>query len=380
MLRDRLEPHRAATPLELFFDLTFVVAVGRVAAALHHELADGHVATGVIGFAAMFFGVWWGWMNFTWFATAHDSDDVAYRLLTFVQITGALVLAIGVTRAVEEHWFVLAVVGYVIMRIGLVLNWLRVARDQPRHRKRALRYAGLITGMQVLWVAMLALPTDAQMVAFVVLAVGELAVPVIAERAVDETPFHGEHIEERYGLFTIILLGESILSAATGFQEAFDAGGLTGGLFAVGLGGLVLAFTAWWLYFDHPGHLAPTADTLFRWGYGHVIVFAALAAMGAGIHVAAGATAEHPHGDARTAALAVAIPVAAFLCGLVTLMLLNRVSATDVKVWPKLAGAAAILVVGLTASVAATVVAAAIVTTFLAAWMVLARPAAADDR
>src|SRR5690606_34541552 len=86
-------------PLELFFDLTFVVAVGRAADSLHHELAVDHVATALAAFAATFFAVWWAWMNFTWFASAHDSDDVAFRLLALVQMAGVLVLAARGTSA-----------------------------------------------------------------------------------------------------------------------------------------------------------------------------------------------------------------------------------------------------------------------------------------
>ena len=63
---------------------------------------------------------------------------------------------------------------------------------------------------------MLALPTDAQLWVFLLLGAAELGIPVVAERALPEPPFHAEHIEERYGLFTIILLGESVLSAAAG--------------------------------------------------------------------------------------------------------------------------------------------------------------------
>ena len=99
MVRDPGEEHRAATPLELFFDLTFVVAVSRASAALHHELAADHVVDGVTGFVGVFFAVWWAWMTYTWFTSAHDSDDVAHRLLTLVQMAGVLVLASGVTDA-----------------------------------------------------------------------------------------------------------------------------------------------------------------------------------------------------------------------------------------------------------------------------------------
>ena len=90
------EEHRSATVLELFFDLCFVVAVAQAAAGLHHALSARHVADGVVDYLLVFFAIWWAWMNFTWFASAYDTDDVAYRLTTLVQITGALVFAAGV--------------------------------------------------------------------------------------------------------------------------------------------------------------------------------------------------------------------------------------------------------------------------------------------
>ncbi|MBX3285955.1 MAG: low temperature requirement protein A [Actinobacteria bacterium] len=372
VVRDRDEEHRAATPLELFFDLTYVVAVGRAAGALHHQLAEGEVARGLLGFATVFFAVWWGWMNFTWFASAHDSDDVPHRLLTFVQITGALVLAAGITRAAEDRDFAIVVLGYVVMRLGLVGSWLRVARDQPTQRRRAGRYAAGLFGLQLLWIAWLAVPSGAQLAVFVVLGAAELAVPMWAEAAASEPVFHPDHIEERYGLFTIILLGESIVSATAGFQVAFDDGGLTGPLAAVGLGGLVVAFSAWWLYFDHPGHLAPQPAVAFRWGYAHVVLFASLAALGAGLHLASEAATGHA--DERTAALAVAVPAAGYLLGLVLVLVVSGATALAVRVWPKAVGAVAILVLGAVASVPVTAAGAALVLAGLATAMVLDGP------
>lgn len=368
VVRDPGEQHRASTPLELFFDLTFVVAVSRAAAALHHELAIDHVADGVAGFVGVFFAVWWAWMNYTWFASAHDSDDVAHRLLTLVQMAGVLVLASGVTDAVERDEWLVVTVGYAVMRLGLAASWLRVARDEPTVRTRALRYGACVSVMQLLWFARLALPDDLSAVGFVVLVAGELFVPVWAERASGEPLFHPEHIEERYGLFTIIVLGESVLSASVGFQTALDEGGLTAELLTVGLGGLVLAFAAWWIYFDHPGHLTPSPQQAFRWGYAHVLVFASLAALGAGLHVATEAVTGHA--DARVAALAVAVPVAGYLLGLVVVMLITGTRLTSERIYPKLIGAAVVLIVGATASVAVTVAGSALVMGILAVSMV----------
>ncbi|HET7720442.1 MAG TPA: low temperature requirement protein A, partial [Acidimicrobiales bacterium] len=90
--RDPGQAHRAATPLELFFDLTFVVAVAQCAASLHHAVAADHAGDVAFAYPATFFAIWWAWMNFTWFASAYDVDDTLYRIATFVQMAGVLVL------------------------------------------------------------------------------------------------------------------------------------------------------------------------------------------------------------------------------------------------------------------------------------------------
>jgi low temperature requirement protein LtrA len=372
--RDPTEEHRTASSLELMFDLTFVVAVSQASSALDHELLEGHVVDGLIGFATVFVAVWWAWMNFTWFNSAHDADDPTHRFLTLVQMAGVLVLAAGVSPAVEDRSLGVIVLGYVIMRLGLIVAWLRVARDVPECRTRALRYAGGWGALQVLWIARLTLPDALFVPSFVALIIAELAVPVWAERAAPTTMFHPSHIEERYGLFTLIVLGETILSATAGFQAALDAGGLSPELLTVGIGGLVIAFAAWWLYFDHPGHLAPDARTAFRWGYGHVVVFASLAALGAGIRVAAETVAGSGEAGTRIAALAVALPLAGYLLGLALVMLLTGTSPRDQMVLPKFAGAAVILAIGAVAPVAATVGMCACVMAALALLMVVADP------
>src|SRR2546427_12073947 len=139
--RDPAEAHRAHTPLELLFDLTFVVAVARAGIELHHALAQGDVGHALAGYAAVFFGLWWAWVNFTWFASAYDTDDVPYRLLTLLQMAGVLVLAAGIPIVFEKHDFVVPVIGYVMMRVAMIIQWLRAARGHPEGRPAAVRYA-----------------------------------------------------------------------------------------------------------------------------------------------------------------------------------------------------------------------------------------------
>src|SRR5512134_1872559 len=119
------EPHRASTPLELFFDLVFVVAIAQAAAGLHHAIAEAHALEGLLGYAMVFFAIWLAWLNFTWFASAYDTDDVPYRVAVFIQMGGALLMAGGVTAMFETRTPNMAVVGgYVVMRIVIVAQWL----------------------------------------------------------------------------------------------------------------------------------------------------------------------------------------------------------------------------------------------------------------
>ena len=206
------EPHRASTPLELLFDLVFVVAIAQAAGGLHHAIAERTPSKASFGYLMVFFAIWWAWMNFTWFASAYDCDDVPYRLAVFVQIAGALILAAGVPAMFETRAPNMAVVtGYVVMRLAMVAQWLRAAASDPDHRVTARRYAAGIAIVQLAWVGMLWVP-HLWAPGFIMLAAFELAVPVWAERAAPTT-WHPHHIAERYGLLTLIVLGESILAA-----------------------------------------------------------------------------------------------------------------------------------------------------------------------
>ncbi|MEV0231235.1 low temperature requirement protein A [Nonomuraea sp. NPDC050786] len=314
--RDPAEPHRVATPLELLSDLCFVVAVAQAAASLHHALSEGHAGTGVLGYAMAFFAIWWAWMNFTWFASAYDTDDTSYRLLIFVQMAGVLILAAGIPRAMQDRDFALVTLGYAVMRMALVLLWLRAARGHIEGRRSALRYAFGVTAVQAGWIARLALPEQLGLAAFFVLVVAELAVPLWAERFWSTT-WHPHHIAERYSLFTIIVLGESILAATIAVQSGLARRLDAGPLLTVALSGMVIVFAMWWLYFSRPAHLLLTSSrAAFRWGYGHYLIFTSAAAIGAGLAVSVDFATHEAHIGPVAAGAAVAVPVAVFLASL----------------------------------------------------------------
>ena len=307
------EDHRSATPLELFFDLCFVVAVAQAASALHHEVAADHVGDGVVGYATVFFAIWWAWMNFTWFASAYDTDDIAYRLTTLVQIAGALILAAGVPDAMAGSDFAVITIGYVVMRLAMVAQWLRAAAGDPPHRRSSLRFAAGIALVQLGWVLRLLLPVGLGQAGFLLLVACELAVPIWAERAAPTT-WHPRHIAERYGLFTLIVLGECVLSSTLAIQSAVAADAALADLATTAAGGLLTVFGMWWLYFAKESHdLLTSLRAAIVWGYGHYLIFAAAAAVGAGLAVNVDFLTHHAAIGARGAAAAFTVPVALFL-------------------------------------------------------------------
>jgi low temperature requirement protein LtrA len=312
--RSASEPHRAATPLELFFDLCFVVAVAQAALPLHHDVAAGHVRHGVVSYLMVFFAIWWAWMNFTWFASAYDTDDDVYRITTLVQVAGALVLAAGVSSAFEEGDYVGITAGYVLMRLALVVQWLRAARNDRQRRRTALGYAAGIAIVQVLWIARLALPAGGTAAVFPALVIAELLVPILAERAPGgPTTYHPRHIAERYGLFTIIVLGEAVAAATIAVRTGLDESAMAD-LVPVAVGGLLIVFALWWLYFDRPAHrLLSSLRTSILWGYGHYFIFASAAAVGAGLGVVVDHDTDHAEISGTVAGYAVAVPVAVYL-------------------------------------------------------------------
>jgi low temperature requirement protein LtrA len=316
--RDPHEPHRASTPLELLFDLVTVIAIASAAAGLHHAVAADHTTEGIIKFVGAFFAIWWAWMNYTWMASAYDNDDAMFRLLTMVVMAGSLTVAAGIDTFFATNSLVMVTIGYVVMRLAMVLLWLRVAQGDPTRRKTALAYAVGIALVQVYWVGLIPfqpLPLG-WLIAALLLGWGlELAVPALAERN-GMTPWHRHHIMERYGLLTIIVLGETLLAASAALTHAagdhFDIR-----FVHIALSALVITLAMWWLYFSHEEHL-PTISLsrAFTWGYGHAPLFAAGAAVGAGFAVLVDIVSGHSTISLLAGDYAVAVPTAIYLLAL----------------------------------------------------------------
>jgi low temperature requirement protein LtrA len=315
--RDPAQPHRAASSLELFFDLVFVVAVSITSAQLHHALSHGDFVHGITAYSMLFFAIWWAWMNFTWFATSFDTDDWLYRITTILQMGGVLVMAAGVPSAFEHGDFTIPVLGYVLMRVAMVAQWLRASRGAGELRWATQRYAFGIAGAQVLWLLFLLVPTGSlQLGAFALFALIEISVPVFAEFR-QQTPWHPHHITERYGLFTLIVLGESLLASANAIIDAGHELESFMPLISISVLTLVATASLWWIYFWPPHHRAIRSfGSSLRYGYMHFFVFGAAAAFSAGIEVEIDVLTGESHLPPVVASLTVTIPIAVFLLGI----------------------------------------------------------------
>jgi low temperature requirement protein LtrA len=323
--RDPHEAHRVATPLELLFDLTFVLSFGFAASQFAHALAEGHYGAALAGFALASFAICWAWINFSWFSSAYDTNDWLFRLTTMVLMIGALVFAMGLPRMFASldrggHLDIsIMVLGYVVMRIGMVFHWLRAAKASPDQRAASLAYAVCISVIQLGWVAVaLAAPHLLIATTFALaapLVIVEMAGPFVAERFYGSTPWHAHHIVERYGLFAIIALGEGLVGTVAAVSAVVEAQGwsLNAGLVCVA--GVGLTFGMWWVYYVVPSAaiLHAHRERSFVWGYGHMLIFAAIVATGAGLHVAAYYIEDKAHIGPVAAVLTVAIPVSAYL-------------------------------------------------------------------
>ncbi|HXO58098.1 MAG TPA: low temperature requirement protein A, partial [Mycobacterium sp.] len=221
------------------------------------------------------------------------------------------------------------VAGYVVMRVAMVIQWLRAATQDPARQAACLTYAAAITVAQVGWVA-IAIVHRSLGVTFVLVAVMvgiELSGPLLAEKRIGGTPWHAHHIAERNGLLTIIALGEGVVGTVASLSAVVAEQGWTTDAVLVAVAGTGLTFGMWWVYF-----VVPAADLLhahrersFGYGYLHIVVFGSIVATGAGLHAAADYIEHKSAMNSIATVLAVAIPVGVYIGAVYgTYLLLTR--------------------------------------------------------
>jgi low temperature requirement protein LtrA len=235
-------PERRATWLELFFDLVFVVAM----AELSHSLSKHLTLSGVGSFLFLFVAVWWCWIGATFYSTRFDTDDLGHRLLTLLQMAFVVTMAVNIPHAFDRSAVDFAL-SYTAFRGLLVFQYLNAGHYNPPVRPLTQAIAKGFSFSVGLWLLSVLVPSPLRFWLWGVGLVIELLTPLLAGRYLAQFPPSFSHIPERFGLFTMIVLGEAIWAVVGGLSD-LPSWGLAG--IGVGLLGLVLAFSFWWMYFD----------------------------------------------------------------------------------------------------------------------------------
>jgi len=280
--REETSGGRRASWLELLFDLVFVVAVAELAGRLH----DDPTAGGALAFAGLAVPVVWSWMNVTFYADQFDTDDVPFRFAVFAAMLAVLVLAGGLDSVGTGF-----VVGYVGLKVLMVALYARagLAEDDPDARIFCLACVVAYAASGILWAASPAFDAPVRQVLWAIGLAIEIGTPAIGPSVFARMRVHLHHIPERFGLFTIIVIGETVVVSALGVDQWRTASAL------VAAAGLALVCAVWWLYFDRQEdiHLRPTIRPNLVFIYGHIPLLAALNAAAVGVEFAV----EHAGSD-----------------------------------------------------------------------------------
>jgi low temperature requirement protein LtrA len=301
----RGEGGRHATWLELFFDLVFVLAIAELAHYLHDHLT----VSGFFGFLFLFVPVWGTWMGYTYYADLFDVDGPAYRVTMLAAMLVSIALAVSIPGALDggSAGFAAAYVALRMLLVGLYAWAWRHAREV---RPQCARYVVGFSAGALVWGASLLVPEPARYGVWLLgIIVVEIATPFFVQLTVlEELPFQVSHLPERLGLFTIIVLGESIVVTGLGVADTEWA---VGSVVVAGLGFAAVG-SLWWLYFDRVDESAVeraytggVRELLigFGWAYGHLFVYAGLGATAVGIELAIGEATDAALGGGTRAAL-----------------------------------------------------------------------------
>ena len=291
---DPSQPRRASW-LELFFDLIFVAAVAQVGVPLGQD----YTLHGLARYALMFLLIWWAWLGHTMYSTRFDADDVVQRLLTLLQIFAAAAMAANAKSAFDSRDSAGFGAAYSVLRAVLVVQYLRARRLKETRRLTTLYSVGF-GAASLLWFVAAILPVPTRFWLWGAALLIDMGTPWLAVQYTDKCPPDAEHLPERFGLFTIILLGESVAAVMHGMesQEMWSPSAAISAFT-----GLSLAFGYWWWYFDgaHGAakrHVTSNRKTLLFqiWSYAHLPLYLCVAVVGVGVeHVIALPLGAHLH-------------------------------------------------------------------------------------
>ena len=273
---------RKVTWLELFFDLIFVAAVAQVAAPLREQYS----LIGLLRFTPLFVLIWWAWTGHTVFSTRFDTDDVIQRGLTLVQMFAVAAMAANAKDALDSRSSAGFAAAYAAVRFILVAQYFR-ARRVPDARPLATRYLVGHGSAALLWLASAFVPAPERFWIWGIAFAIDLGTPWLAVPHSVKVPPDAAHLPERFGLFTLILLGESVVAVMQGMesQEDWTPAAATSAFL-----GMSISFLIWWWYFDgalgaseQPVRTKRDAVRFHVWSYAHFPLYLGIVVAGVGV-------------------------------------------------------------------------------------------------
>jgi low temperature requirement protein LtrA len=340
---------RRATWMELFFDLVFVVAVAQVANVLGADPSF----RGLLRFTGLFIPIWWAWAGYTFYANRFDTDDVVHRALYLAGMLAVAALAVTVHDAPHGGSAAFAL-AYLMVRLVLLVLYVRARRHATRARGLTNVFLTAFGASAALWLVSVFVPPPARYAIWAVALLLELAAPVLAWRLIAQAPIHPTHLPERFGLFTLIVLGESVLGVVLGTV------GVSWHLesAAVGVAGFLIAASLWWIYFDFFDTGAVLGRGVVRglfYTYGHFPLVAGIVVAGVGTKLAIQDAAHNPHGEGTRWIICLGVAVCMLALGSIHWIGAGR--RTDTDLFLRLAAATgAATLAAFSSSIAAVVI------------------------
>jgi low temperature requirement protein LtrA len=343
------EQDRTVSFLELFYDLVYVVVIAQAA----HHLA-GHISLeAFIQFVVILGLVWIAWLNGTSYYEFHGHEDGRTRVFVFVQMGILVLLAVFTSGAAGEDGSAFALTYLAFLLVLTYLWWTVRQRDPDEYQQLTGRYLiGMIITIAAMAVSAL-VDDEARLMIWAAIVIGwfgGMLLLGLSSRRRDDLDFGStptDSLVERFGLFTIIVLGEVVVGVVDGLSEV-DLDVLT---IVTGMLALIVGFGLWWIFFDSAGRRLPREDpaAFTRWMLSHFLVAVGIAAAGAAMV----SLIEHAHDPSTPAATAWLMggSVALALAGLLIIVRALAVDARLAAIYrpvsiAMLAGAVAALVVG----------------------------------
>lgn len=284
-LGDRVE-HRQVSFLELFYDLVYVALV----AELSHSLSSHIGWEGVGGFVFLFVVVWWAWLNGSLYHDLHGNNDIRTRVFTFLQMLVVVSMSVFAHDALGETSIGFAL-SYAVFQLLQSYMWWRTGVYDEAHRPLTLPYVATYLLSTLLFIYSVFIPAPIRFYLWGVGILITLLAPLYmrlrrvspeVQAQIDLSTNASNSLVERFGLFTIIVLGEVIIGIVSGVSEHHD---LTVQVAITATLGMLIAIGVWWIYFDLISQHRPLQNptSVFVWLYLHLFLTMGITAVGASV-------------------------------------------------------------------------------------------------